>query len=129
MINIKDSLFHTDKPEIIFTSVTNTNDCLEISTKLNIRRCVVAEGKGVHFNCAAESNPPPASFMWRGNGVFSNTSELMIASANHTIHSGDYNCTVITKQENNDNRLPLASSAILSVIVGCKYAVKYQIIS
>lgn len=116
-------LFHVDKPEINFTSDPSTTDCLEVSTNSNFTRCVVAEGNMVHLHCAADSNPAPASFRWRGNGVDTNTSELMIPSANHTVHNGDYNCTVITKQENNDSRLPLASSALLRIIVGCKYAV------
>lgn len=111
-----------DEPVVSFTQFPDGNDCIQGSSVSGYKHCVVAEGQRVHINCTADSNPPPSSFRWMSHGdVFSNTSELMITSANYTIHNGDYNCTVITKQENMDSRLPLTSSAVLAIIVGCKY--------
>lgn len=114
-----------DEPVVSFTQFPDGNNCIQGSSVSGYKQCVVAEGQRVHINCMADSNPPPSSFNWLSHGnVFSNTNELMIISANYTIHNGDYNCTVVTKQENMDNRLPLTSSAVLTVVVGCKYIFK-----
>ncbi|XP_025102240.1 uncharacterized protein LOC112568904 isoform X2 [Pomacea canaliculata] len=107
-------------PVINFTRFSDGSDCVKVSTVSHYKQCVVAEGQMVHINCTADSNPSPLSFRWlsQKKDVYSNSSELVITSANHTIHNGDYNCTVVTKQENMDSRLPLTSSAVLTVIVG-----------
>ncbi|PVD27794.1 hypothetical protein C0Q70_12967 [Pomacea canaliculata] len=107
-------------PIVNFTHISTGSSCVEDSSKSVFRHCVVSEGQRIHINCTADSNPAPASFQWLSpsKDVYSNTSELMIMSANHTIHNGDYNCTVITKQVDMDSRLPLTSSSVLTVIVG-----------
>ncbi|XP_025102175.1 uncharacterized protein LOC112568875 isoform X2 [Pomacea canaliculata] len=114
------SKFKRDEPVISFTRFSDGNDCVEVSSLSHYKQCVVAEGKRIHINCTADSNPSPLSFLWlsQNKDVYSNSSELLITSADHTIHNGDYNCTVVTKQVSTDSRLPLTSFAILTVIVG-----------
>ncbi|XP_025102194.1 uncharacterized protein LOC112568893 isoform X2 [Pomacea canaliculata] len=108
------------EPVVSFTRFSDGNDCIEVSSLPDYKQCVVTEGQRIHINCTADSNPSPLSFRWlsQNKDVYSNSSELLITSADHTIHNGDYNCTVVTKQMNNDSRLPLTSFAILTVIVG-----------
>ncbi|XP_025102219.1 uncharacterized protein LOC112568897 isoform X1 [Pomacea canaliculata] len=106
------------KPLISFTHISGGITCGESSSVHTY--CVVAEGQRLHINCTADSNPAPASFKWLSpnTDVYSDTSALVIMSTNHTIHNGDYNCTVITEQVDKDSRLPLMSSAILAVVAG-----------
>ncbi|XP_025102205.1 uncharacterized protein LOC112568894 isoform X2 [Pomacea canaliculata] len=104
------------KPVVSFRDISEENDCVMAS---DYKYCVVAEGQRAYIHCTADSNPAPASFTWLSpsKDVISNNSELVITSANHLIHHGDYSCTVVTER-NGDSRLPLISSATLTVIVG-----------
>ncbi|XP_025102761.1 uncharacterized protein LOC112569243 isoform X2 [Pomacea canaliculata] len=108
------------EPIVSFTYFSDGSNCVKSSNKSVYTLCIVGEGQKLHINCTADSNPAPASFKWLNpnKDVYSNTSELVIMSTNHTIHNGDYNCTVITEQVDKDSRLPLMSSAILAVVVG-----------
>lgn len=76
----------------------------------------VTRGHHVTFRCEADSNPHPSSITWSGR-VNSTTQNLQIIGADPTKHSGIYTCSVVTQVINNDERLPLATSYTINVVV------------
>ncbi|XP_070183053.1 uncharacterized protein [Littorina saxatilis] len=102
-------------PELHLVPVTDTNQCQPLTS--NPSYCLVTEGQSVHFRCQASSKPVAKVFTWQpGSG---NSSDLYIQSANHTLHTRTYNCSVETGlgDHGNDPRLPLRNSMLLTVLV------------
>ncbi|XP_070182380.1 uncharacterized protein, partial [Littorina saxatilis] len=102
-------------PELHLVPVTDTNQCQPLTS--NPSYCLVTEGQSVHFRCQASSKPVAKIFTWQpGSG---NSSDLYIQSANHTLHTRTYNCSVETGlgDHGNDPRLPLRNSMLLTVLV------------
>ncbi|KAK7485517.1 hypothetical protein BaRGS_00023205, partial [Batillaria attramentaria] len=109
-------------PQIRMTSREGSNRCQLIE---NIAQCVVVQGQRVHFTCSADSNPPPATIVWRKNNSQDGDldigvgPDIDIQSANHTKHNGNFSCHVTTGnlQGTGRTRNPLTSSDQLTVLV------------
>ncbi|KAK7485547.1 hypothetical protein BaRGS_00023235, partial [Batillaria attramentaria] len=108
-------------PQIRMTSQAGSNRCQLIQ---NTTQCVVIQGQRVHFTCSADSNPPPATIVWRKNNSQDGDldigagPDLDIQSANHTKHNGNFSCHVTTGnlQGTGRTRNPLTSSDQLTVL-------------
>ena len=112
----------TDPPVIGVSGVQNTNDCQLSADKT---KCVVTEGRRVHINSTADSNPDPETFRWRkqaDSGLdLGTTSVLDIVSTNHVLHNGLYNLTV-TSGDLGNGRGRLTETKELNILVLCKLA-------
>lgn len=104
-------LLFSDKPLIRITSDVNT--CQPHATS---DTCYITMGHNVTLVCSAESNPLPVSFEWF-NKTMATSEKLNIISANASRHEGLYNCTVQTKSDDYDKRLPLSASYVFTIIV------------
>ncbi|KAK7485545.1 hypothetical protein BaRGS_00023233 [Batillaria attramentaria] len=109
-------------PQIRMTSQAGSNRCQVIQ---NTAQCAVIQGERVHFTCSADSNPPPATIVWRkdnsqdGDLEIGAGPDLDIQSADHTKHDGNFSCHVTTGnlQGTGRSRNPLTSSDQLTVLV------------
>ncbi|XP_025100440.1 neurotrypsin-like isoform X2 [Pomacea canaliculata] len=99
------------KPLITITWTDNTGEQQPLSSLSELK-----PGHNVTLWCKADSNPRPASITWSGR-VNSTTGELRILAADHVTHSGVYTCTVVTHTVDDDDRLPLTSSARFNLSV------------
>ncbi|XP_025103057.1 hemicentin-1-like [Pomacea canaliculata] len=98
-------------------SITIISEALTCTTQMSLGQlCGVTRGHNATLVCEADSNPPPASVQWLGNGQ-SATQELTITAADSAMHDGFYHCVVKTGLGAGDSRLPLSSHYLLILIV------------
>ncbi|KAK7454700.1 hypothetical protein BaRGS_00039546, partial [Batillaria attramentaria] len=78
---------------------------LDVATKCEmnsgIPQCLVAEGGTLHMNCSAVSNPSPAQFLWRRNGLdLDRQPTLRIPSADRTHPTVETHLTLNSQPHN-----------------------------
>ena len=114
-----------DPPVIGVSGVHNTNDCQLSADKT---QCVVTEGRRVHINSAADSNPEPETFRWRkkaDSGLdLGTTSVLDIVSTDHVVDNGLYSLTV-TSGDLGNGRDRLTETKEFKVLVLCECIVVF----
>ena len=113
-------------PQVIDVSgVHNTNDCQLSADKT---QCVVTEGRRVHINSTADSNPEPETFRWRkqaDSGLdLGTTSVLDIVSTDHVVDNGLYSLTV-TSGDLGNGRDRLTETKEFKVLVLCEWIVVF----
>ena len=113
----------SDPPVIGVSGVHNTNDCQLSADKT---QCVVTEGRRVHINSTADSNPEPETFRWRkqaDSGLdLGTTSVLDIVSTDHVVDNGLYSLTV-TSGDLGNGRDRLTETKEFKVLVLCEWIV------
>ena len=101
--------------------VPNTNDCQLSADKT---QCVVTEGRRVHINATADSNPEPETFRWRKQADsgfdLGTTSVLDIVSTDHVVDNGLYSLTV-TSGDLGNGRDRLTETKDFKVLVLCEW--------
>ncbi|KAK7454698.1 hypothetical protein BaRGS_00039544, partial [Batillaria attramentaria] len=105
----------------VYYSPTISVASLDVATQCEmnsgIPQCLVAENGTLHMNCSADSNPSPAQFLWRMNGLdLDRQPTLRVPSADRTRETGQYSC-VVTSGTLTGGRDPLMSTYNVSVFV------------
>ena len=113
-----------DPPVIGVSGVHNTNDCQLSADKT---QCAITEGRRVHINSTADSNPEPETFRWRkkaDSGLdIGTTSVLDIVSTDHVVDNGLYSLTVTSGEGNSRDRL--TETKEFKVLVLCEWIVVF----
>ena len=91
-------------------------------------QCVITEGRRVHINSTADSNPEPETFRWRKQVKSSldlgTTSVLDTVSTDHVVDNGLYSLTV-TSGDLGNGRDRLTETKEFKVLVLCEWIVVF----